>query len=330
MIEDNNEKLLTFSIGAYNASDLLDSCLESLLAEDILPFLDIIIINDGSTDQTAEVANKYVSAFPSTFRLVNQSNHGIGSTYNVGISLAVGKYFIVLDDDDLIDINELRKFISIIRVVNADLVQYRQKTFGITEKEDPVFGVDCSVIHNIDDCIDKLVLSIHNIAFRTELLKRFNIKADDYYVQCADISYELRAIVFVNSVFFSNLLLYKWRTTHEQGTSISGLAKYADSYLEMAKSALRFWQGLTEKSISPQKGTFIKKIVGQQINSAYYIALISKDTDAVGELNESIKKESTLYSMLSIPARCIRRNVPQINQLFKNLYIFYRKRLRSE
>lgn len=70
------EKILSLSIAAYNAEKDIVNCLDSLIRSNVLEKLDIIVVNDGSKDHTAEVVQKYVERYRDSIRLVNKKNGG--------------------------------------------------------------------------------------------------------------------------------------------------------------------------------------------------------------------------------------------------------------
>lgn len=91
-------KLLSFAIPCYNSAAYMEKCVDSLLkgGEDV----EILIIDDGSSDETAEIADRYAAAYPSIIRAFHKENGGHGSAVNTGIEKAEGLYFKVVDSDD--------------------------------------------------------------------------------------------------------------------------------------------------------------------------------------------------------------------------------------
>ena len=91
-------KLLSIAIPSYNSEGYLANCIESLLpgGEDV----EILIINDGSTDATAAIADEYAAKYPTIVKAVHKENGGHGSAVNMGIDKATGLYFKVVDSDD--------------------------------------------------------------------------------------------------------------------------------------------------------------------------------------------------------------------------------------
>ena len=88
-------KLLTIAVPAYNAEQHLSKCLDSICREDILDRLQIIIINDGSSDGTSILAHHYEKRFPQSIQVIDKENGGHGSGINAAIMYASGKYFLV-------------------------------------------------------------------------------------------------------------------------------------------------------------------------------------------------------------------------------------------
>ena len=94
-------KLLTFAIPCYNSQDYMEKCIDSILVggEDV----EILIIDDGSKDRTAEIADDYAKRYPTIVKAIHQENGGHGEAVNAGIRNATGIYFKVVDSDDCVD-----------------------------------------------------------------------------------------------------------------------------------------------------------------------------------------------------------------------------------
>ena len=106
-------KLLTVTVPCYNSQDYMEHCIRTLLTggED----LEIIIVDDGSTDRTAQIADEYARRFPDIIKVIHKENGGHGSGVNTGIDAATGMYFKVVDSDDWVDTQVLQHVLQKIR-----------------------------------------------------------------------------------------------------------------------------------------------------------------------------------------------------------------------
>jgi glycosyltransferase involved in cell wall biosynthesis len=120
--EADMSKILTFIIPSYNVEDYLPKCMDSFLNMSILDQLEVIIVDDGSHDGTAEIARSYVKQYPDIYCLHQKTNGGHGSTINVGSKIARGKYFKVVDADDWVMTENLPAFIRYLERCEADVV----------------------------------------------------------------------------------------------------------------------------------------------------------------------------------------------------------------
>ncbi|MGV8907186.1 MAG: glycosyltransferase family 2 protein [Acetobacterium sp.] len=106
-------KYISFIVPCYNSEDYMDHCIESLLCAGT--DVEIIIVNDGSTDKTREIAEAYCIKYPDIIRVINKENGGHGSGVNVGLEQATGIYFKVVDSDDWLDHQALDQLMLTIR-----------------------------------------------------------------------------------------------------------------------------------------------------------------------------------------------------------------------
>lgn len=95
-------KLLTIAIPCYNSQDYMENCINSLLlgGEDV----EIVVVDDGSEDRTAEIADAYEKKYPGIVKAVHQENGGHGAAVMTGLGHATGLFFKVVDSDDWVDL----------------------------------------------------------------------------------------------------------------------------------------------------------------------------------------------------------------------------------
>lgn len=103
--------------------DYLHRCLDSLLLHDKqMSQLEVLVINDGSKDNSSTIAHEYETKYPDTFRVIDKENGNYGSCINRGLKEATGKYIKILDADDWFDTNEFAKYLIALQKIDVDLV----------------------------------------------------------------------------------------------------------------------------------------------------------------------------------------------------------------
>lgn len=107
------QKLISIAVPSYNSQNYLSKCVDSLLkgGDDV----EILIIDDGSTDDTAAIADGYRDKYPDIVKVVHKENGGHGSGVNRGLQEASGLYFKVVDSDDRLDESALKALIADIK-----------------------------------------------------------------------------------------------------------------------------------------------------------------------------------------------------------------------
>ena len=114
-----NDKLLSVVVPSYNASKYLDFNLQSFLRPSVSEKLEVIVVDDGSTDDTARIADAYHEKYPETIKVIHKENGGHGSGINAGLRAATGKYFKVVDADDWVDHEALERLLDYIASFDA-------------------------------------------------------------------------------------------------------------------------------------------------------------------------------------------------------------------
>ena len=127
-------KLLTIVVPVYKVEPYINKCLDSLiLPEELMEKLEVIIVNDGTPDNSAELSREYTKKYPNTFRQIDKENGGHGSAWNVGVKEATGKYLRFLDSDDWL--TNLEKLMENLEDCDEDLVfTHRNDVYQDTQK----------------------------------------------------------------------------------------------------------------------------------------------------------------------------------------------------
>ena len=106
-------KTITFAVPCYNSAEYMDACIESLLA--VGDDVEVIIVNDGSSDGTAAKADSWQERYPDIVCAVHQENGGHGAAVNAGLEHAHGRYFKVVDSDDWLDVEAMAEVMGYLR-----------------------------------------------------------------------------------------------------------------------------------------------------------------------------------------------------------------------
>lgn len=187
-------KLITFAVCCYNSAAYMEKCVSSLLVggEDV----EIIIIDDGSKDATGEIADRLEKENPTIVRAVHQENSGHGGGVDHSLALATGKYFKVVDSDDFLEPEALKKFLAELKgredldLVVTDYVYHYEDRKDKTIRYGNVFPVNTvCTFKDVHHMKAYQYLTIHSVTYRTAFLKEQNLQIpkktfyeDNYFI----------------------------------------------------------------------------------------------------------------------------------------------------
>lgn len=161
--------IVSVIIAIYNMEKYLDACLASLFDQSFDNF-EVIAVNDGSTDDSEQIIDRYMSKYPGRVRKVNKQNGGLSSARNVGLSYAMGKYITFLDADDYYDKKYLENLVKKAEGDNLDVVISGQHK--ITETGEILKTISYKIKNG--ECFQRR-LNISGKLYRTEYIKAWNI-----------------------------------------------------------------------------------------------------------------------------------------------------------
>ena len=123
-------KIISCTVPRYNSQAYMRKCVDSLLVggDDV----EIIIVNDGSKDDTIKIANEYAERYPDIVKVVDKENGGHGSGINEGLKLASGRYFKVVDSDDWLDKDALEQLIAVMKTCRFFFYHRENRPFFIS------------------------------------------------------------------------------------------------------------------------------------------------------------------------------------------------------
>ncbi len=171
------EYKISVIIPAYNSASTLPETLDCLLGQSLHNGVEIIPVNDGSKDNTADVISKYASKY-NNIHPVYKENGGVSSARNAGLEIAEGKYVLFLDADDLFNKDCLNLLCEAMEKENADAAVFRIMRFGFGGNEyNPI--ADTLASEKVIDPYDKRLMwnyLVGNKCYRTELLKKHGLR----------------------------------------------------------------------------------------------------------------------------------------------------------
>lgn len=168
-------------VPVYNTQEYLKRCIESVLNQTYKNY-EIILINDGSTDNSLEILKKYESN--KKVKVISQKNHGLSYTRNVGISHATGNYIILLDSDDFLEKDLL--YALNLNITNEDMVKFDYNYYFNNYEKKPIQSIKFKNKNGQDALIklisEKKVFEMACIyAYKKDYIKNFKFEEGRYH-----------------------------------------------------------------------------------------------------------------------------------------------------
>lgn len=271
-------KLLTIVVPTYNVEQYIRENLESFVVEEVMEDLEVLVVNDGSTDGSVEIAKEFVEKYPDTFRIVNKENGGHGSTINRGIREATGKYFKVVDADDWVLKPGLIQLINTLKARNSDLVvskfywYHQEKKTTSVEIKEPFPEVIYQKEYRFEDVCEHMYVKMHGMTIKTELLQK--IPPIDEHCFYVDVEYVLFPIPYVSTVTCIEDFVYMYRIgLSGQSMNINKMQRNQENFDRVLNRMLAFYQECKKEKIEPQKIQYIANYLARVVASRYKIFL---------------------------------------------------------
>lgn len=217
---------ISIIIPVYNKEDYLSECIDSIINQSYKN-LEIIIIDDGSTDRSVEIIKRYES-LDRRIKFFKQENLGVSSARNLGIENSTGEFITFVDSDDWVDLYMYEKMIEKINKFNADLImcsfireykdrkEYEKLPF---EREELLCDKDINnklilnMISKLDDGLDSIMGSVWRCIFRKDIILKNNILFDTDISISEDLLFCIKYLRICNKVYVYNEALYNYRFT---------------------------------------------------------------------------------------------------------------------
>lgn len=212
-------KILSIAVPCYNSQDYMEKCVDSLLkgGEDV----EILIVDDGSKDATAEIADAYEKKYPTIVRAIHQENAGHGGAVNTGIANATGLYFKVVDSDDWVNedayhqiLDKLKEIVGGSRTLDMFISNFVYEKQGAKHKK--VMRYTKQLPQNeiftwsdIRRFTKGKYLLMHSVIYRTKLLRECGLKLPEHTFYVDNI-FVYKPLPSVNTMYYLDVDFYRY------------------------------------------------------------------------------------------------------------------------
>ena len=238
-------KLITFTVPCYNSAAYMDHCIETLLTagEDA----EIILVDDGSKDDTGKIADAYAEKYPTIVRVIHQENGGHGEGVNQGIRNATGVYFKVVDSDDWLDTDALQQVLAELRahlndeqpldlmMANYVYEHVADNTQNVVDYKGILPEGRVFTWKEIGKFPPSKNILMHSVIYRTEILRQsgMELPKHTFYV---DNIFVYQPLPFVKTMYYMDLDLYRYFIGRaDQSVNESIMVKRVDQQLRVTR-----------------------------------------------------------------------------------------------
>lgn len=311
------KKLLSIIVPTYNMEALLDQCLSSLVLDtkEFREKLDVIVVIDGATDRSSEIAHHYAERYPEIFSVIDKENGNYGSCINAALPRVKGKYVRILDADDSYNTRELPAYLDALEQHDVDLVLTDYDTIDsngeITSKHRHPL-VDGEVFA-FSDIPAETFIAMHGITYRSSIFKEID------YHQTEGISYTDMEWVFhpmskVERVYYFKKPIYKYLVGREgQTVDYEVKLKRIDHTVQSLKNQLKIFKSIP---ITVMAYPYMSNLLYQRARFVYIAHITQKVPLDLVSLDNMLRENSgSVYYKLSkvtIHVNRLKMNLPLI------------------
>lgn len=303
------DKVLSVSIAAYNVEDTLEEVVKSVLLPEVENNIEVIIVNDGSTDDTILVADKLKKKHPKSIVVIDKENGGYGSTINASIAVARGKYYKLLDGDDWFNCEALPSFIQYLKKSETDvvitpytLVKDNEETVDShTEITSEAISLGSIVLNNYD-------FHMAEITIKTEVYRNLNHQISEHAFY-TDVEFIFYTIVSAKTISRYEKAIYRYRIGDEgQSISINGYRKHYKDQVTVLKAICNCYKD-NEGIISGNKKEMLDCVIVNTIRTAFLVHMLlekpNKNRKELLSIDRYLKKEHNNLYELSNKSRLV-------------------------
>lgn len=292
-------KLVTFAIPCYNSESYMSHCIDTILStkEDI----EIIIINDGSKDNTKKIAESYRKKYPDIIKVINQENQGHGEGVNQGIKYASGLYYKVVDSDDWVDEDSLEKLLNQIKKMEKSelpdmfIVNYVYEKEGKQKVINYKSVLPKNKIFTWNDVkkfrVDQNIL-MHSVVYKTKVLKDCNVvlPKHTFYVDNIFVYYPLPN---VKTMYYMDIDFYRYFIGRDdQSVNEKNMIKRIDQQIFVTKEMTSFFDPYSYEKENPKLSKYLIHYLSMMYSICFILSALSNDKTKKEDLLMFLKKSN--------------------------------------
>lgn len=292
-------KLLTAAVPCYNSAAYMSHAIDTLLSGG--NEMEIIIVNDGSTDDTQKIAEEYQKRYPGIIRAIYQENGGHGEAVNTGLANATGLYFKVVDSDDWVNEKALSQVMNKLKELIADgdspdlfLANYVYEKIGVKKKKviNYNWALPKNELFTWDDILrfkQSQNILMHSTIYRTKLLKDCGIRLPKHTFYVDNI-FVYHPLPYVKTLYYMDVNLYRYFIGREdQSVNEQVMIRRIDQQLRITKIMIESHDLLQIKS---------KKLQNYMIKYLSMMMTVSSVFLIKEGSEESLTKKQELWDFL--------------------------------
>lgn len=308
-------KVLSVIIPSYNCPGFLEKNIPSYFAPEVLDKLEIIIVNDGSRDNTAEAAEVFCRMYPDSVRLISQENKGHGGALNTGFAAARGKYLKPVDADDWVETRNLPQLIEALENCESDVVLTHYNMVDISTGEvskyktyPARFGVPMTMEELVGDFRNFYrCTTFHGMAYKTAFFREHGAVYSQH-VFYEDNEYATFPFCYASSITPLDLFVYDYRVGDvNQSISLSNQVKRQSHTRTVVTRMLREYSQLPEGP-----GRTYTALKTQAVVMNYLMVALMADPD-----KKTARKQAAEQMAL------LRQQAPEIYGMLRKKYLVY-------
>lgn len=273
--------VLSVVMPSYNVAEYLPRGLASFDDDRLEGKVELIVVDDGSTDATAAVTQAFVERRPAVFRLFSKANAGHGSAVNAGLAHARGRYLRVVDGDDWVDTDELVRFVRLLEGVSADLVVDVKTEVDKATMHARVFPLPDDFAHGVPCGLDEVCMldafapnvMIHTLTCRTDYLRSIGLSLLEktFY---EDLEYVVKATLDAADVVFLDCRVYQYLVGNAaQSVADEGYVRRWDDHTRVCEELLGLLDARAT-DLSDLRASYLLRRCALVSNTHFNIALI--------------------------------------------------------